>query len=61
MNVEMDYFSWRDFGINKGWITDPFCYTHDTPPTTEEEDAEFEEGDPCLFVFRIWEEAIKDA
>jgi len=56
---EMDYFDWRDYGINKGWISEPNCYTHDSAPMTTEEAMEFDEGgDPCIPMFRIWEEKI---
>jgi hypothetical protein len=56
---EMDYFDWRDYGISKGWISEPNCYTHDGVAMTEEEEAEFNEGgDPCIPMFRIWEENI---
>ena len=42
-------WEWIDHGIQQGWITEPFCYTHDGDPyMTEEEEAEWEEGgDPC--------------
>jgi hypothetical protein len=58
--ANMDYFDWRDLGISKGWISEPFCDTHDAGYMTEEEEKEWEEGnDPCMFVFRIWEENIE--
>lgn len=58
--ANMDYFEWRDLGISKGWISEPFCDTHDAGFMTEEEEKEWEEGnDPCMLVFRIWEESIK--
>ena len=41
--------AWLQQGIEKGWISDGFCYTHDGDPyMTAEEEAEWEEGgDPC--------------
>jgi hypothetical protein len=58
--ANVDYFDWRDFGISKGWISEPFCDTHDAGPITEEEEQAWESGDdPCMFVFRIYEEKIR--
>lgn len=57
--ANIDYFEWRDLGISKGWISDPFCDTHDAGYMTEEEEEAWENGeDPCMFVFRIYEENI---
>jgi len=48
-------FDWIEFGVKKGWVTEPSCYTHDGPILTEEEAALWDEGhDPCMFVLRIW-------
>lgn len=58
--ANMNYFEWRDLGIANKWISEPFCDTHDTGPMTEEEEKSWEDGqDPCMFVFRIWEENIE--
>lgn len=48
---------WLDNGIDRGWITEPFCNTHDGDPyMTEEEMQEWEKGgDPCQVVFKIKE------
>jgi hypothetical protein len=50
-----EVWEWMEFGIQKGWVTEPFCNTHDGDPyMTEEEEAEWEEGgDPCMPVFKI--------
>ena len=57
--ANMSYFEWRDLGISRGWISEPFCDTHDAGPITEEEDQAWANGqDPCMFVFRIYEEKI---
>jgi hypothetical protein len=56
MNVESwDISDWVQFGIEKGWVFEPFCYTHDGDPhMTEEEEAEWEEGgDPCCHVIKF--------
>lgn len=53
---EMQEFDiWLENGINRGWITDPFCNTHDGDQyMTEEEEREWEEGgDPCQVVVKI--------
>ena len=58
--ANMDFFEWRDLGIANKWISEPFCDTHDAGYLTDEEEQEWENGqDPCMPVFRIWEENIK--
>ena len=46
---------WLSFGIERMWITKPFCYTHDGDPyMTEEEEGEWEAGgDPCMVVVKV--------
>lgn len=48
---------WLENGIERGWITEPFCNTHDGDPyMTEEEMQEWSDGgDPCQVVFKIKE------
>jgi len=50
-----DFFKWLKYGIDKKWITEPFCYTHDGDPyMNEEEQKEWEDGgDPCSPVIKI--------
>jgi hypothetical protein len=50
-----EVWEWLQIGIDKGWISEPFCYTHDGDPyMTEEEQQEWEEGgDPCSPVLKI--------
>jgi hypothetical protein len=50
-----EVWTWLQVGIDKGWVTDPFCYTHDGDPyMTEEEEKEWEDGgDPCAPVIKI--------
>lgn len=56
----LDFFEWRDLGIVNGWISEPFCDTHDSGYMTEEEEVAWENGeDPCMTVFRVWEEKIE--
>lgn len=49
---------WLQNGIDRGWVTEPFCYTHDGDPYMSEEEAqEWEEGgDPCSLVIKITEQ-----
>jgi hypothetical protein len=46
---------WLNNGIERGWITEPFCNTHEGDPyMTEEEEQEWEAGgDPCQLVIKI--------
>ena len=46
---------WLNNGIDRGWVTKPFCNTHDGDPyMSEEEEKEWEEGgDPCQVVIKI--------
>ena len=48
---------WLDNGIERGWITEPFCNTHEGDPYMSDEEAqEWEEGgDPCQVVIKIVE------
>ncbi len=46
---------WLDNGIERGWVTEPFCNTHEGDPfMSEEEQEEWEAGgDPCQIVLKI--------
>lgn len=46
---------WLEQGIKNGWVTTPFCNTHDVDPgMTEEEQEDWDSGlDPCQHVLRI--------
>ncbi len=60
LKAKMDFFDWRDLGIASGWISEPFCDTHDAKFLTEEEEQAWENGeDPCMMVFRIYEDKIE--
>lgn len=54
-NTIDEVWTWLQVGIDKGWVTEPFCYTHDGDPyMTEEEEKEWEDGgDPCAPVIKI--------
>ena len=38
-NIIDEVWDWLQIGIDKGWVTEPFCHTHDGDPhmTPEEE------------------------
>ena len=42
-------------GLERGWITKPFCIEHDEPPLTEYEFREYIDGDdpPCVLMVRL--------
>jgi hypothetical protein len=51
----MTFEEWLAIGYENGWTGVPVCYTHDGLPTTASEDEEFETGDPCIHVMRVYE------
>ena len=57
LSPEQQEFSvWLENGIERGWVTPPFCSTHDGgyEYMGEEEEAEWEAGgDPCQHVVRL--------
>jgi hypothetical protein len=62
--IQDEESNWKEFeiwiqnGIDRGWITEPFCNTHEGDPyMTEEESQEWEDGgDPCMVVFKVIEQ-----
>ena len=54
---DKEFEIWLENGIERGWITEPFCNTHDGDPYMSEEEQEEWElgGDPCQVVFKIKE------
>lgn len=50
-----DFGVWLRQGIDAGWVSVPFCSTHDLDPVmSKEEQAEWEDGgDPCCHVVRL--------
>jgi len=51
----MNFDHWLKYGIEQGFCGPPVCSTHDGIPTSEEEDLEWEEYDPCVHVIRPYE------
>ena len=54
---EKEFNIWLENGIERGWVTPPFCNTHEGDPyMTQEEEDEWEAGgDPCQVVIKIRE------
>ena len=48
---------WLRYGYDNGFCSPPVCSTHDGVPTTASEDEEFEWGDPCVSVVRLYDDA----
>ena len=56
MTALTDYGDWLKHGMDMGWVGPAVCVSHDDIPTSEEEDAQVEEGgDPCLWVIRVYD------
>ena len=51
----LTFRAWLEMGVNKGWVSSPFCHTHDGDPyMTAEEEKEWEDGgDPCTHVIKL--------
>lgn len=51
---EITFDEWLRVGIQMGWCGPGVCYTHDGVPTTASEDEQFETGDPCVHILRLY-------
>lgn len=49
-----DFDTWMRQGIINGWCGPAVCYTHDGLPMSDEENEEFQEGDPCIHILRLY-------
>jgi hypothetical protein len=57
-----DFDTWLAQGIAQGWCGPAVCASHDGTPTTADEDEEWETGDPCLHILRLYpDQATKEA
>lgn len=52
--MSIEFEDWLRQGMDAGFVGPPVCQTHDGTPTTEAEDEEFEEYDPCLHILRLY-------
>lgn len=51
---QLTFEEWLEFGFGKGWVSAPYCGTHEGPELTKEEEAEFDKGeDPCIVEMRL--------
>lgn len=59
----MDLEEWLEYGYAQGWCGPTVCEPHDGLPTSEEEDADYENGgDPCIHIIRLYEDkGVKNA
>ena len=58
MNIQESndlFHEWLGVGMRNGWVSPPFCFTHDGDSyMTEEEMKDWEEGgDPCCHVVKF--------
>lgn len=55
MDDDLEFDIWLQNGIDRGWVSEPFCTTHDGDPyMNEEEEQEWEDGgDPCCHVVKF--------
>jgi hypothetical protein len=52
---QIDYLQWLRTGMERGWVSEPWCHSHDEPPMTPEEGEAVGEGfDVCVFALRVW-------
>ena len=54
--MEKTFDEWLQEGISSGFVGPTICYTHDGLPLSQQEDEEFEEGDPCIHILRLYED-----
>jgi hypothetical protein len=53
----MEFEIWLRNGVDRGWISTPFCNTHEGPPLSDEEEYEWNnDGDPCSFHVKLIED-----
>ena len=54
----LEFRIWLENGIERGWVTEPFCNTHEGDPyMSEEEMEEWDQGgDPCQVVIKVIEQ-----
>lgn len=49
-----EFGAWLALGVEKGWVTDMVCATHEGIPNVGDEEAAWEDGgDPCQVVLRV--------
>ena len=53
--MDINYDEWRAIGLRNGWAGPAVCSTHDGIPMSADEEDEFEDGDPCIHVMRMYD------
>jgi hypothetical protein len=50
-----DFEEWLAIGVQRGWVTEPFCNTHNGYQyLTDEQERDFDSGgDPCVDVIQL--------
>jgi len=56
MEKDITFDEWLQIGLSLNFCGPAICYTHDGLPTSESEDEEFVEGDPCIHIIRLYED-----
>lgn len=55
-----NFDSWIKVGLESKWVGPPVCSTHDGLPSTEDEDATWDEGgDPCIHILRLYVDELE--
>lgn len=49
-----DFNAWLQTGYANGWVGPAVCSTHDGVPMSASEESEFEDGEPCVHVLRLY-------
>jgi hypothetical protein len=53
--LSVTFQEWIETGVKLGYCSEPVCNTHDGLPSTDEEDAMWEDGqDPCMPAVRLY-------
>jgi len=52
----ISFDEWLHIGLENGWCGPPVCSIHDGIPMSEAEEEEFQEGDPCVHIIRLYED-----
>jgi len=52
----VSFDEWLAYGMEQNWAGPAVCATHDGTPSSEDEDAAWDEGeDPCQHIVRLYE------
>lgn len=54
----MTFDEWIKFGFDQGWCSPPICEMHDGTPMSEDEEVDWDEGEPCIHVVRLYESEL---